>query len=91
MSIIKSDPFILLSGDVVANINLSNMVDPHKARRKESKSNIMTMVFMRTHSNNRVRTLQDDLTVVVDATTGQLLQYDDDTEKTAVSFDGAAS
>ena len=58
VSIIKSDPFILLSGDVVANINLSNIVDLHKARRKESKSNIMTMVFMRTHSNNRVRTLK---------------------------------
>ena len=45
VSFIKSDPFILLSGVVVANINLSNIIDLHKARRKESKSNIMTMVL----------------------------------------------
>ena len=91
LDVVKSDPFILLSGDVVANINLMDIVEKHKARRKESKSNIMTMMFMRAHANNRVRPLEDDLTLVVDAATGQLLQYDDSSDKTCVSFPDASS
>lgn len=37
MSIIKND-FVLLSGDVIANIDLKRIVAAHKQRCKEDKS-----------------------------------------------------
>jgi translation initiation factor eIF-2B subunit epsilon len=41
--ILTSD-FVLLTGDVVSNIHLEEVVKEHKARRKISKDAIMTMV-----------------------------------------------
>jgi translation initiation factor eIF-2B subunit epsilon len=44
MGIIRSDPFVLVSGDVVSNMDLKSVVEQHKARRAEDKNNIMTVV-----------------------------------------------
>ena len=45
--VIESDPFILISGDVVSNVDLSPFIAAHKARRKQRAENIMTMLFRR--------------------------------------------
>ena len=42
--VIKSD-FVLVSGDIVANVDLKALVQEHKGRRQQDKSAIMTMVI----------------------------------------------
>ena len=42
--VITTDPFVLVSGDVISNINLKRVVQLHKNRRKKDKCAIMTMV-----------------------------------------------
>lgn len=75
MSLIRSDPFVLISGDVISNMNLGAVISAHKARRKADKNCIMTMVMKRAAINHRTRELSDDLVIAVDADNGQLLRY----------------
>lgn len=55
LQIIKSD-FILLSGDVVSNLDLMQAVEAHRERRKVSKDAILTMLVkeggLGTHSRS---------------------------------------
>ena len=43
--LVKSDPFILLFGDVVSNVNLTKAMQAHKERSKKDRSNMMTLLF----------------------------------------------
>lgn len=52
--IIKSD-FVLLSGDVVSNLNLMEAVKAHRERRKVSKECIMTLVVKESATDTRHR------------------------------------
>lgn len=52
--IITSD-FILITGDVVSNLALMDVVNEHKARRKISKNCIMTMVMKPSSGRDRPR------------------------------------
>ena len=54
--VIKSD-FILLSGDVVSNLNLEEAVTAHKERRKVSKNAIMTLVVKEDGLGTRLRSV----------------------------------
>lgn len=53
---IKSD-FILLSGDVVSNLDLEEAVNAHKERRKVSKNAIMTLVVKEDGLGTRLRSV----------------------------------
>ena len=44
---IRSDPFILLSGDVVTNVDIEPVLRKHKARKKKDSSAIMTVLMKR--------------------------------------------
>lgn len=43
MGVIRSDPFILISGDVISNMNLKNAIAFHKERRKMDPNAIITV------------------------------------------------
>ncbi len=45
--IIKSDPFILISGDIVTNLNIKKVIDIHNQIIKEKKDCMMTLCFHR--------------------------------------------
>mmetsp|Transcript_18742 Transcript_18742/g.44198 ORF Transcript_18742/g.44198 Transcript_18742/m.44198 type:complete len:751 (+) Transcript_18742:108-2360(+) len=69
---VKSDPFVLLFGDVVTNVNLSGAIDAHKARHKKDRSNMMTLLFKEVGATDltpsslaysSIRTNSDDLVV----------------------------
>jgi len=47
LALVRSDPFILISGDVVSNMELSSVIREHKAARATDKSVIMTVIFKR--------------------------------------------
>ncbi|KAL7535373.1 hypothetical protein ACHAXR_011126 [Thalassiosira sp. AJA248-18] len=44
-NVIKSDPFILMQGDVVTNVDLREAMEGHKERRKKDNSAIMTVLL----------------------------------------------
>jgi len=56
MDLIKDD-FVLISGDVISNIKLDAVVKKHKARVKEDKRNICTVIMKQTSHNHRTRSL----------------------------------
>lgn len=51
---ITSD-FVLVFGDLVSNVRLDEVVKAHKARVKENKDAIMTMVVMEAGSQHGTR------------------------------------
>ena len=55
MGVIESDPFILLSGDVVSNVDLTPYLQAHRERRKQRAENIMTMLFRRVVSEVKAK------------------------------------
>ncbi|GAM26644.1 hypothetical protein SAMD00019534_098190 [Acytostelium subglobosum LB1] len=85
LNIIQSD-FVLISGDVISNMNLSNALKVHKARREKDKNNIMTMVFKQASPSHRTRSKQDDYIVGFDRDTLQLACYENSPKKTRVSL-----
>lgn len=52
--IITSD-FVLVTGDLVSNIRIGEVVREHKERRKTDKDAIMTMVVKQSGVNHRTR------------------------------------
>jgi len=85
--LIKTDPFVLVSGDVVANLRLAPIVEEHKQRRKKDKSCIMTMVLGRVdQTKNRIRPLSEELLVALDADTRQILRFENDLERGGAGF-----
>jgi translation initiation factor eIF-2B subunit epsilon len=52
--IITTD-FILVSGDLVSNIRIDEIVKVHKERRKKNKDAIMTMVVKEAGANHPTR------------------------------------
>lgn len=91
--LIQSNPFILMTGDVVANVDLVAAVAEHKARKKSDPNCIMTSVFKELpaafanpalqHASGKasVRSLSDELIVGIDAQTQQIVLYEDDPQK----------
>ena len=44
--LIRSDPFVLISGDVVSNMDLKKAIEFHKARRKADSNAIGDILFV---------------------------------------------
>ena len=74
----RSDPFVLVSGDVVSNVDLKPSIEAHKARRKERAENIMTVLYQKVGRCARARPFADDLIVGLDDQTHQIVFYSDD-------------
>jgi NDP-sugar pyrophosphorylase family protein len=71
---VRSDPFVLISGDVVSNVRLIPILRAHEARKDRGK--IMTLVFRRALQGNRLRELSDETCVVIDSSSKRLLLYE---------------
>lgn len=92
-NVVQSDPFLLLHGDVVTNVDLKQALVEHKERHKADSSAIMTLLFKATSPWNahddstatysKLRASTDDLVVGLDTSTkvaGQaprIFVYDD--------------
>ena len=92
MNLLKSDPFILLSSDVISNIDLKPIIQKHKDRRKSKDQgqhkNTMTTVFIKSNQSiNRLRPLDESLEIILDPNTKQILKYKNrspDRKKTSI-------
>jgi translation initiation factor eIF-2B subunit epsilon len=87
LGVIKCDPFILVSGDVISNMNLSAVIAEHKSRRKTDKEVILTSVMKEAGINHPTRTLDDDLIVAMCGKTNRLLMYNNESHDSRVMVD----
>lgn len=78
-NVIRSD-FILLSSDVVSNVDIKEAIQAHKRRREADKLAIMTMVTRKASDRHRRHRLGcNGLTVAMDPEDGRLLAYQEGT------------
>lgn len=81
--LVRSNPFVLMSGDVVANVDLPAAIEEHKARKKLDSTTMMTSIFKEIQPNfsTNIRPLTDELIVGIDSATSQIVLYEDDPAK----------
>ena len=74
--VIRAD-FVLMHGDVVANMDLKKVLHAHNARRKKEKLAIMTLCFKpTTQALRETRFGEGNLIVVTDPDTNRVLHYE---------------
>ncbi|KAI8324060.1 nucleotide-diphospho-sugar transferase [Martensiomyces pterosporus] len=71
-SIIRSD-FILCTGIVVSNMDLSSIAAAHMAHKQRDKNQIMTMLLQEATPNHRLHDKSDESVYVIDPSTNKLL------------------
>ncbi|XP_073445368.1 translation initiation factor eIF2B subunit epsilon [Dendrobates tinctorius] len=74
-SLVRSD-FVLVTGDVVANINIEAALEEHRTRRKLEKNiSVMTMILKESSPLHRTRCQEDDVILAMDSKTKRVLLY----------------
>ena len=86
---VTTEPFVLISGDVVCNIDLASVIQAHKERFEKDKENIMTVVLKKASPEHRTRSIDDDLVVVLDSETKQIVKYDNEYERGMVDMEAS--
>lgn len=77
--VIRGD-FVLISGDTVSNMSLTQALQEHKERRKKDPLAIMTMVIKYSKPSSlthKTRLGNDEILMAVDPETKELLYYED--------------
>lgn len=74
-SIITND-FVLVSGDMVCNVKIDEVVKAHKARRKADHEVIMTILVKEAAVGHRTRPKGETAVFTMDAANNQLLHYE---------------
>ena len=75
--VVRND-FILVSGDVVTNIDLKDALAKHRERRKKEKLAIMTLCLRKVGAESRESRYGDsNLTVAMNAESGQIVHYEE--------------
>ena len=84
--------FVLVSGDTVSNMSLTQAIQEHKERRKKDTNAVMTMVIKQSKPSpiiHQSRLGTEELFVAIDPQTKQLLYYEENTDhlKGVISLD----
>ncbi|MCL7033202.1 hypothetical protein MKW94_001528 [Papaver nudicaule] len=72
--------FVLISGDTVSNMSLTQALQDHKDRKKKDSNAIMTMVIKKSKPSSlthQTRLGNDELVMAIDPNTKELLYYED--------------
>ncbi|XP_063074806.1 translation initiation factor eIF-2B subunit epsilon [Engraulis encrasicolus] len=74
-ALIRSD-FVLVYGDVVSNIDVTQALQEHRLRRKLEKNiSVMTMIYKESSPGHKSRCAEDDVMVVMDSKSKRVLHY----------------
>ncbi|KAL6332067.1 hypothetical protein AAG906_020746 [Vitis piasezkii] len=76
--------FVLVTGDTVSNMSLTQALQEHKGRRKKDNNAVMTMVIKRSKPSlitHQSRLGTDELFMAIDPYTKQLLYYGDKADR----------
>ncbi|EER31032.1 translation initiation factor eIF-2B epsilon subunit [Candida tropicalis MYA-3404] len=83
--------FLLVSGDVVTNIDFNKVMQFHKQKKAQDKDHILTMVLNQASPLHRTRSQVDPATFVLDKETNRCFYYQRippvDGKKTSISMD----
>lgn len=83
--------FLLISGDVVTNIDFNKVKKFHKAKKQEDKEHIVTMVLSQASPIHRTRSQIDPSTFILDRKTDRCIYYQQippvDGEKSSINID----
>lgn len=87
-----TDDFILVSGDVVTNLDLTNVLEAHKKHKQGDRDYIGTMVLKQASSLHRARSLIEPGCFVLEKNTDRCLYYQDlppvlSGKKTSINID----
>ena len=86
MGIVRSDPFIMISGDVISNMDLKRAIAFHKEKRRKDSNAVMTVVLKKVDKSSGVKPVLDDLTIAYDRLSMQLLLFEDSYKKASVEI-----
>ncbi|XP_050115264.1 uncharacterized protein LOC126593281 isoform X4 [Malus sylvestris] len=81
--------FVLISGDTLSNMSLTQVLKEHKERRKKDSNAVMTIVIKRSKPSqitHQSRLGNDELFMATDPNTKQLLYYEDKEDHTKGSI-----
>lgn len=85
--LIKSD-FVLVSGDVITNMDLRKALEEHERRREADKSAIMTMVLKSgMYSDHRLRLGDLGALTVMDSSTKRLLRFEEHRDSDVFNYE----
>ncbi|KAG9343422.1 hypothetical protein JZ751_013586 [Albula glossodonta] len=74
-NLVRSD-FVLVYGDVVSNIDVTQALQEHRHRRKMEKNiSVMTMLFKESSPGHKSRCEEDDVIVAMDSKSKRVLHY----------------
>ncbi|KAI9558918.1 hypothetical protein GHT06_015707 [Daphnia sinensis] len=73
-SLIRGD-FILMSADVISNVQLIPILEEHREKRKTDKGIVMTHIFKKSFLGHRSRSAEEELVLAVNPTNGRILNY----------------
>jgi len=73
-SIIRSD-FVLVHGDLVANVKLASVFEEHKQRRTSSKGAIMTLLYNEAPPKHATRRAEDEFIVALNSHSKRIIGY----------------
>ena len=86
LGLIRSDPFVLISGDVISNMNVKKAIEFHKARRQQDHNCIMTTVLKPVQRGAGSKPVLDDLVVGMDKQSGQIILFNDTYKKKSTAI-----
>lgn len=73
-SLIRSD-FVLVYGDIVANLDLQSIIQEHKKKREKDKHAVMTVVMKKATPGHCSRCREDDVLLAIDSSNSRILHY----------------
>ena len=86
--LIKSD-FVLVSGDLVANMELKDVIEQHKEIVKKDKMAVMTCIYKEAKPHHPTRSTEDDILIVTNTPDGRLLHCEKPKGKKKLSIPSA--
>ncbi|KAJ1462380.1 nucleotide-diphospho-sugar transferase [Pelagophyceae sp. CCMP2097] len=86
--VVQSDPFVLISGDVVTNVDVGPIIEAHRARKKLDPDATMTVLMMKSGSRSQaLRPLvSEDVVLALHSKTQQILAWHDDVTSASVAL-----
>ncbi|XP_072051425.1 LOW QUALITY PROTEIN: translation initiation factor eIF2B subunit epsilon-like [Amphiura filiformis] len=77
--------FVLVTGDLVCNMQLKPLIEIHKNRYQKNKSSVMTLVYKQACPGHRTRSAVDDFLIAADKEQ-RLLSYQKIKDKSRIRF-----
>ncbi|GAV02889.1 hypothetical protein RvY_13396 [Ramazzottius varieornatus] len=84
-NLIRGD-FILVQGDLVANVDLQPALAAHRGRRSTDKNSVMTVVVRHVAPRHPARCLEDQIILTVDSTNQRVLHFQKDVSHKRTRF-----